>query len=96
MMSVMERTIVMGTIRSMLKNLLHGMASQGVAVDADWINDPLRHPELARMDLRELGDLPMPGFARPAHGVKTFPPTVLPLQPQGRTTTAGQGLRTAC
>ena len=28
---------------------------------ANWSRDPLRHPDIARMDARELGDLPFPG-----------------------------------
>lgn len=29
--------------------------------DTPWVNDLLRHPDIARMDARELGDLPFPG-----------------------------------
>ncbi|MCW0000321.1 hypothetical protein OE766_18995 [Pararhizobium sp. YC-54] len=31
--------------------------------DASWSCDLLRHPDIARMDTRELGDLPFPGKA---------------------------------
>lgn len=33
-----------------------------------WLRDPLQHPDLARMDERELADLPFPGWPwlRPA------------------------------
>lgn len=30
---------------------------------AAWVSDPLRHPDIARMDARQLGDLPFPGPA---------------------------------
>ncbi|MEI2297677.1 hypothetical protein [Ensifer sp. MJa1] len=30
-----------------------------------WTRDPLQHPDLERMDGRELGDLPFPGWPRP-------------------------------
>lgn len=30
-----------------------------------WVRDPLRHPDLERMDGRELGDLPFPGWPLP-------------------------------
>lgn len=30
-----------------------------------WARDPLRHPDLERMDGRELGDLPFPGWPWP-------------------------------
>ncbi len=36
---------------------------------ADWGTDPLRHPDIARMDPRELGDLPFP--ARPVRAAAT-------------------------
>ncbi|MBW9064074.1 hypothetical protein JNB71_12165 [Rhizobium herbae] len=28
---------------------------------AAWVSDPLRHPDIERMDARQLGDLPFPG-----------------------------------
>lgn len=31
----------------------------------DWLRDPLRHPDLARMEERELADLPFPGWPWP-------------------------------
>ncbi|PWK68220.1 hypothetical protein [Aminobacter sp. AP02] len=32
-----------------------------------WMRDPLSHPDIERMDARELGDLPLnPGFRRAA------------------------------
>ena len=34
------------------------------SVDADRTHDPLDHPELKRMSLAELADLPMPTYAR--------------------------------
>ncbi|WP_331373671.1 hypothetical protein [Sinorhizobium chiapasense] len=30
-----------------------------------WQRDPLQHPDLARMDERELADLPFPGWPWP-------------------------------
>ncbi|WP_104667738.1 hypothetical protein [Ensifer adhaerens] len=30
-----------------------------------WARDPLMHPDLERMDERELGDLPFPGWPWP-------------------------------
>ncbi|OCP07164.1 MULTISPECIES: hypothetical protein [unclassified Ensifer] len=30
-----------------------------------WARDPLQHPDLERMDERELGDLPFPGWPWP-------------------------------
>ncbi len=30
-----------------------------------WARDPLQHPDLERMDGRELGDLPFPGWPWP-------------------------------
>jgi hypothetical protein len=55
-------------IFSSLRDLLH---SAGAAHEAnrerilDWMRDPLSHPDIARMDARELGDLPLGrGFRR--------------------------------
>lgn len=33
-----------------------------------WARDPLQHPDLERMDGRELGDLPFPGWPWPRAG----------------------------
>ncbi|WP_376742239.1 hypothetical protein [Ensifer canadensis] len=33
-----------------------------------WARDPLQHPDLERMDGRELGDLPFPGWPWPRTG----------------------------
>ena len=33
-----------------------------------WLADPLSHPDLGRMDLRQLGDLPIGGFRRDLDG----------------------------
>lgn len=30
-----------------------------------WLSDPLQHPDLARMEERELADLPFPGWPWP-------------------------------
>ncbi|PST26409.1 hypothetical protein C7U60_05175 [Mesorhizobium plurifarium] len=32
---------------------------------SDWMRDPLQHPDLSRMDERELADLPFPGWPWP-------------------------------
>ncbi len=32
---------------------------------ANWLRDPLQHPDLARMEERELADLPFPGWPWP-------------------------------
>ncbi|MCA1403456.1 hypothetical protein I6F26_02415 [Ensifer sp. IC3342] len=34
----------------------------------NWQRDPLQHPDLARMDERELADLPFPGWPWPRAG----------------------------
>ena len=42
-----------------------------------WARDPLQHPDLERMDERELGDLPFPGWpwrARPNAAATTCRP----------------------
>jgi hypothetical protein len=48
-------------IFSILDQLLPDPADDDT--DADWSHDLLRHPDIARMDTRELGDLPFPGKA---------------------------------
>ncbi|WEZ84069.1 hypothetical protein P6U16_04975 [Rhizobium sp. 32-5/1] len=84
----------MATVVSMLRNLVTKMTQ--TSDDAGWISDPLRHPDLARMDQRALGDLPMPGFARPRPVATTSSATVLPMQPQAKTPPTGERLLTAC
>ncbi|MDW5314372.1 hypothetical protein [Rhizobium sp. PL01] len=46
-------------IFSILDQLLPAAADDDTP--ADWSRDLLRHPDIARMDSRELGDLPFPG-----------------------------------
>ncbi len=46
-------------IFSILDQLLPAPADDDT--DASWSYDLLRHPDIARMDTRELGDLPFPG-----------------------------------
>lgn len=46
-------------IFSILEHLLPAPADDDA--QASWGRDPLRHPDIARMDTRELGDLPFPG-----------------------------------
>ncbi len=46
-------------IFSILDQLLPAPADDDTP--ANWSRDPLRHPDIARMDARELGDLPFPG-----------------------------------
>jgi hypothetical protein len=94
MMGFMERMMVMATLVSMLRNLLPKLAQ--TTDDDGWIRDPLLHPDLARMDQRALGDLPMPGFARPRPIATNSSATVLPIQLQATTTPTGERLRTAC
>lgn len=53
----------MTKIFSMLDQLLPHAAHDGEDAADAWINDLLRHPDIARMDARELGDLPFPGGA---------------------------------
>lgn len=48
-------------IFSILDTLLPRSAPAHQDTDAAWVSDPLRHPDIARMDARELGDLPFPG-----------------------------------
>ncbi len=48
-------------IFSILDQLLPAPAED--ETDTPWISDLLRHPDIARMDTRELGDLPFPGNA---------------------------------
>ena len=84
----------MATVVSMLRNLLNGMAQ--TSNDCGWLRDPLRHPDLADMDQRALGDLPMPGFARPQPIAAASAATGMPIQPQAKTTAKGERLRTAC
>ena len=52
-------------IFSILDTLLPRSAPAHQDTDAAWVSDPLRHPDIARMDARELGDLPFPGRCRP-------------------------------
>ncbi|WP_026612810.1 hypothetical protein [Ensifer aridi] len=41
-----------------------GLASDySTDASVDWLRDPLRHPDLARMDERALADLPFPRMA---------------------------------
>ena len=47
-------------IFSILNQLLPAPAADD-DTDATWGRDLLRHPDIARMDTRELGDLPFPG-----------------------------------
>ncbi|MBP1859655.1 hypothetical protein [Rhizobium herbae] len=49
-------------IFSILNQLLPAPAADD-DTDANWGRDLLRHPDIARMDARELGDLPFPGRA---------------------------------
>ena len=35
-----------------------------------WTNDPLRHPEVARMSIREVADLPLSAAAAPSAEAK--------------------------
>ncbi|MBT1155504.1 hypothetical protein J1C56_07845 [Aminobacter anthyllidis] len=55
-------------IFSSLSNLLQGQRdSRGIDTERflTWLRDPLSHPDIERMDARELGDLPLgSGFAR--------------------------------
>lgn len=46
-------------IFSILDHLLAARAES--ESDTPWVCDLLRHPDIARMDARELGDLPFPG-----------------------------------
>lgn len=46
-------------IFSILDRLLPAPADDDA--QANWSRDLLRHPDIARMDARELGDLPFPG-----------------------------------
>jgi hypothetical protein len=50
-------------IFSSVGQLLSGSAAADEDTDTAWICDLLRHPDIARMDARELGDLPFPGPA---------------------------------
>ena len=51
----------MTKIFSMLDHLLPQPAVDEAEMAETWINDLLRHPDIARMNARELGDLPFPG-----------------------------------
>lgn len=42
--------------------LLAAPPSDRDSVPADWIRDPLAHPEIEAMDERQLGDLPFRAF----------------------------------
>lgn len=46
-------------IFSILEQLLPAPTEDDM--QAGWSRDLLRHPDIARMDTRELGDLPFPG-----------------------------------
>ncbi|CAN7491769.1 hypothetical protein LJR235_003303 [Pararhizobium sp. LjRoot235] len=48
-------------IFSSFGQLLSGSAAANEDTDTAWVCDLLRHPDIARMDTRELGDLPFPG-----------------------------------
>ncbi|CAN7191078.1 hypothetical protein LJR255_000476 [Pararhizobium sp. LjRoot255] len=49
-------------IFSSFGQLLSGSAAADEDTDTAWVCDLLRHPDIARMDARELGDLPFPGL----------------------------------
>lgn len=49
-------------IFSRFGQVLSGSAAADEDRDAAWVRDVLRHPDIARMDARELGDLPFPGL----------------------------------
>ncbi|OJF92422.1 hypothetical protein [Pararhizobium antarcticum] len=85
----------MATLGSMITDLLTGSAMPPEH-DLAWIRDPLRHPDLARMDQRMLGDLPMPGFARPGPIAASAGDPVPPVKAPSRPLPAGQNLRKAC
>ncbi|MBB6467081.1 hypothetical protein [Aminobacter carboxidus] len=56
-------------IFSSLSNLLQGQRdSRGIDTERflGWLRDPLSHPDIERMDARELGDLPLGRGFRPA------------------------------
>jgi hypothetical protein len=56
-------------IFSSLSNLLQGQRdSHGSDTERflAWLRDPLSHPDIERMDARELGDLPLGRGFRPA------------------------------
>ncbi|WP_434733653.1 hypothetical protein NL154_04350 [Rhizobium sp. YTUHZ044] len=44
---------------SWLKFFLKPAVAAGAQIDPTWKNDPLRHPEVQRMSLREIADLPL-------------------------------------
>jgi hypothetical protein len=48
-------------IFSIFDQLLPRFLPADEEIDTAWVRDPLRHPDIARMDARELGDLPFPG-----------------------------------
>ena len=48
-------------IGSLLDRLFVSPSPSQDETDVEWGNDPLRHPDISRMDIRELGDLPFPG-----------------------------------
>lgn len=48
-------------IFSILEQLLPAPSEEDIRTN--WTCDLLRHPDIARMDARELGDLPFPGNA---------------------------------
>jgi len=58
---------------SLLKFFLNptSMRHNGEARDAPpWTNDPLRHPEVERMSVREVADLPLWAAAAPSAEAK--------------------------
>ncbi|PDT01065.1 hypothetical protein CO666_27520 [Rhizobium chutanense] len=45
---------------SLLKFFLrHACSLEGAETAPTWKDDPLRHPEVARMSMREIADLPL-------------------------------------
>ncbi|AGS20999.1 hypothetical protein REMIM1_CH01157 [Rhizobium etli bv. mimosae str. Mim1] len=44
---------------SWLKFFLNPTVATGAQIDPAWKDDPLRHPEVQRMSLREIADLPL-------------------------------------
>ncbi len=51
----------MSKLSSLLGRLLKMPTATDERAETGWILDPLQHPEIAVMDMRKLGDLPLPG-----------------------------------
>ena len=53
----------------MLKIILRAFSSPGGDTDPvrSWWRDPLSHPDIARMDQRQIADLPMPKLPVPIY-----------------------------